>query len=821
MAQTSLLPKIKITDAVGKKSYIPLEHNVYATQRVGKIVPYMCKYVDANGKHKIDLETLNYMSPMIAPTVGDIRLKHWLYWIPFSRLSENLGNMFAKQKAVKYDGSEFDVTKVPNISLAYLSTLCLIGSFCTLYLKDHKKAPAGAIGVMPWQDGKTYLFPSNYKSNGESVGLHDIEAIWNNFTSGDFINTGTVASGDQGKTVLAQYASRLLGGMTSWCINAKYLYPANDIVQNSANQYHIDIPLANPSSESFLDWRTSSGKIMYDGTHLESTHGIDCTPVSLENPDYCVNRSFTYTDSDSIEHDVTVTFAFRFSDFGRALRDNIIASGDQLDLSSSKKVSFLPFISIYLAYFYAQPLVKYKNWQNTAAYKIMTRFTTANVVDLGANMTNLHTNNTDANLFVEFINDLASMWAIEPQDYVSAHTREPFTSPLAFNSLDSFINGVSEDVADQTNPAAVPISQINSSSEPNGVERNNQPYINNINHDVTTASLLQRIALRMAVNSVIGRPVRKLLRSMGYGDWLDNCAPQMVDYGELRLNLKPVVSTSDTSTSDGRGADLGQLGGRGFGHNYHKSKPFANKEPGYFVLLTTVYVNSGYCQSIDASNFCIEPDDFYKRDFDACGFEIDEKNQVHGSLTWVEEGDTDKLNESFGYIPRSTKFKTISNKLLGDFTDGEKFDVYSPYHLEKLLPVGKRSINAQKELELVQGYKFTGVQLGSRFAPADVPIAGNIWRYLGRFPWLGQFDRIFKLYDYDLRKIQGVFGLESENFFELVSKIYSYFIATPENYVFLNTIHYDSWQDKKPISESFGTLSEIFNGGANATEVKA
>lgn len=820
MAQTSVLPKIKITDAVGKKSFIPLEHNVYATQRVGKIVPYMVKYVDANGKHKIDLETLNYMAPMIAPTVGDIRLKHWLYWIPFSRLSENLANMFAKQKAVKYDGSEFDVTKVPHIELCYLTTLCLIGSFCTIYLKDHKLGGSGNLAPLPWQDGKSILFPSNY-AQGNMDFIDSIENIWNYYTNGDFINAGTVTSGNEGKTVLAQYNSRLLGGMKAWTLNAKFLYPSNNIVTDTANQYHIDIPLANPDRKSFIDWRTSSGKPVYNGNHLEQTHGIDCTPVSLENPDYCVNRSFTFKDSDNIDHDVTVTFAFRFSDFGRAIRDIIIASGDQLDISSQKKVSFLPFIATYLAYFYAQPLVKYKNWQNTAAYKIMTRYTSADVNDLSANMVNLHVNAVDSNLFVEFINDLASMWAIEPQDYVSAHTREPFTSPLAFNSLDSFINGVSDQVSGQTNPPSVPISQTSSVTEPTQVDPNNQPYISNINHDVTTASLLQRITLRMAVNSIIGRPIRKLLRSMGYGDWLDNCAPQMVDYGELRLNLKPVVSTADTSNVDGRGADLGQLGGRGFGHNYHKAKPFANKEPGYFVLLTSVYINSGYCQSIDASNYCIEPDDFYKRDFDACGFEIDEKNQVHGSLTWVEEGDTNKLNDSFGWAPRSMKFKHISNKLLGDFTDGEKFDVYSPYHLEKLLPVGKRSINQQKELELIQGYKFTAVSLGSRFAPSDLPIAGNIWRYLGRFPWLGQFDRIFKLYDYDVRKIQGVFGLESDNFFELVSKIYSYFISTPENYIFLNTIHFDSWQDKKPIAESFGTLSEIFNGGANATEIKA
>lgn len=819
MSLTSKLPKIKVFNAEGKKTYIPLEHNVYATQRVGRVVPYMTRFCDANGKHKIDLETLNYMAPMIAPTVGDIRLKHWLYWIPLARLSENFANMFSKQSAVKYDGSEFDVTKVPYIQLHYLSTLCLIGSFCTIYIKDHQTNGAGILAPLPWQDGSSYLFPSNYQAGGTSM-LDKYETVWNAKTNGDFINDSTVASGDEGKTVLAKYASRLLGGMTAWTINAKYLYPSNDIVTNSAQPYHIDIPLANPTKESFIDWRDSNGEPIYDGKHLDQTHGIDCTPVSLENPDYTVNRSFSYTDSDNLNHEITFTFAFRFSDFGRALRDIIIASGDQLDFSSTKKVSFLPFLATYLAYFYAQPLMKYKNWQNTAAYKILKRFETVNITDIGQNMLNLHSNTTDAKLFVDFINDLASMWAIEPQDFVSCHTREPITSPLAFNNLDSFINGVSDQVSNQTTPPTIPISDTSSISEPTQVDPNNIPYISDVNHDTVTASLLQRITLRMAVNSIIGRPIRKLLRSMGYGDWLDRSAPTLVDYGELRLNLKPVVSTADTSSTDGRGADLGQLGGRGFGHKYHKAKPFANKEPGYFVMLTTVYVDSGFCQSIDPNNYCIEADDFYKREFDACGYEIDEKNQVHGSLTWIEDGDENALNDPFGYAPRSTRFKHISNKLLGDFTDGEMSDVYSPYHLEKLLPVGKRSVNEQKEVEMVSGYKFTRVTLGSRFAPTDLPIAGNIWRYIGRYPWLGQFDRIFKLYDYDVRKIQGVYGLTSDNFFELVSKIYSYFVSTPENYVFLNTIHYDSWQDKKPISESFGTLSEIFEGRANATLTK-
>ena len=70
MTQTSKLPKIKIMGAKNERTFIPLTHNVYATQKVGKITPYMCRFMDPNSKAKIKLETLEYNAPMVAPTVG-------------------------------------------------------------------------------------------------------------------------------------------------------------------------------------------------------------------------------------------------------------------------------------------------------------------------------------------------------------------------------------------------------------------------------------------------------------------------------------------------------------------------------------------------------------------------------------------------------------------------------------------------------------------------------------------------------------------------------------------------------------------------------
>lgn len=809
MTQTNKLPKIKIFGANGKKTFIPLKHNVYATQKVGRVVPYMVRFMDANSKSRINLETLEYNSPMVSPTVGDIRLKHWLYFVGMDKLCPELANMLSKMPAVKYDGSEFNITEVPHLRLCWLTALCMIGSFCTVYQSETYPNYIASIN-----DGEPWLMPSSssLRQNFEQALETSLQSNW---------IADPIPAGEEYKTVFGKTSAGLLGGMQAYCLNLKYLLVQNGSMLNQHNYTnYLQIPLANPTNDSFYDWRLNGVDFepAYNGKHNDLTHGVDCSPVSLESADYVVRRTFKETRND-VEYTFTLSFAFRFSDFGRALRDIIIASGNQLDLASNKEMNMLPYFANYLAYFEAQSLQLFKNWQNTAAYKLLRRFGVANVTNYNTFMEKLHTNDTDAKLFIEFINDLASMWAIEPQDFVSAHTRKPITSPLVFNSLDSFVNGVADGVSGQTNPRTVPISESASINESSQVGGTNLPYIDQINHDVVVAELLKRVTLRMTVNSMYGRKIPELLKENGFGEWLNLQKATFIDYGEMTLDLKPVVSTADTS-ADGKGADLGQYGGRGYGHKFHKSKSFTNKVPGYYVLMTAVTVDAGYCQAIDPYNFCVNVDDFYKREYDSIGYEINEKNLVHGSLTWVEDGDAHKLDDPFGYAPRSMKFKQIANKLLGGFTDGELSDVYDTYQLEKMMPVGKCSIEETKIVNAVGNEPWTRCQLGSRFKPSDLPIAGNIWRFIGRVPWLGLFDRIFKLQDYDLRKVQGVFGIEGENVFEQVTKMFAYFMQSPENYTVLNTIHFDSWQDKEPISESFGTLSEIFSGLTNGATNK-
>lgn len=852
MTQTSKLPKISISTVSNKGSFIPLTHNVYATHKVGKITPYMCKYLDANAKVKIGLETLEYNAPMVSPTVGDVKLKHWLYFVGMDKLCPEIADMLAKQHSVDSVGNEFQVSKLPQIKLRDLTALAFSGSFCSIYV-GHKTTPWSYTPANPSFNNldEKFLLSSNSNEN--------ITYITRNFYhhTGALLLTNSLLNPSEHpesffKSVFSLQHSTITD-MDGYCLNAKFFDYSKNLSEianeNFENADNFQIPLANPSFDSFFNWRvwedddhTKEINVYGNPEYYRETKGIDCSPVSLDNADYAVTRNFTFEDENDVQHEVALTFAFRFSDFGRAIRDVIIASQMQLDITSTREVSFLPLFAIYQAYFECQSLQLYQNWKNTAAYKLLRVFSTN--AQFGGSSTSVNYSlvcnklwnlqESNVNLFRTFVNELATMWCISGQDFVSSMTRSPTVSPLVFNDLDRFaVSGtLPYNVSTQEDPRTgntpvlqTPINQSDTSTEVTDVSgvtagNNLQPYINQINHDPVLASILKTISLRMNVNTVIGRKTIDLLRANGFGEWYDLQKAVPIDYGETNLEMSATVSTADTSTSDGKGADLGQYGGRGHGHQTHKSKVYKSSVPGYYVLLTTVYVDAGYTQAIDAACYNVDVDDFYRQDFDSKGFEINPKSLVHGSLTWAEEGDGDALNEGFGYSPTYLKFKVQSNKLLGYFAKGELSDVYDTYHMDKLIPIGERRCVRSKSFMQTDSDSSNAGEIqfftvGARISPHNMPTSGNIWRFLGRFPWLAQFDRIFKLQDYDISKLSGVYGVDGNRILETVTKIYSYFVCSPENYTCLNKIYFDSWQKKNPIAESFNTLSEIFSGLSN------
>lgn len=831
MAQNSKMPKIQISAVGGKKSYQPLKHDVYATHRVGKIVPYMCRFMDAGTKTKVDLETLEYNAPMVGPTVGDVKFKQWHYFVGLDKLLPNFSEMFAKNPDILGNGEMWTKSKVPQISLRYLSMLSLIGAHCTCYYSVSQQPFSSNYLTHVVDYHGPFLGDANSHCFLIKVGsLHQFDyanfitlfnaAIGVNNEWRFYGETGSLSTEQIKRSLFFKGSSMPYTECPGIGVNLNFLDLNKDFGLTEQNPYLGFIPLSNPSYESLFDWINAEGEPVYTDVHeTRSTHGLDVSPVSPDTPDAKITRKFILIDSTtSTRVEFNLHLCFRLSDFGRAVRDIIHASGNQINFISDKKVSFLPYLSIYLAYYHCQSLMMYQNWKMTYAYKILKKYDNDNFYLMDAQFLSAFTDNY--NNFTRFIGrELGSMWAICPQDFVSIHQRDPIIAPQVYADLDRFTTNSNAAVSGQGGQGE-PIQNNDPSRTESGALTNYTPYINNVNHDVYVAELLKRLTLRMNVNTLEGRKTREFCELNGYGEWLDLQKADFVDYGELDITMRPVVSQSDTSTTSGKGADLGQYGGRGFGSGRSKGKTYVNKVPGYYIVLTTVYVDAGYCQQIDPYNFQIDVDDFYRRDFDSLGFEINEKNLICGEAIYCDKSDYGKSDEGFGYAPRDLKYKQMGNILLGGFSTGVNSPVYDTYHLERLLPIGHQNIVSMHDInggEDTNNYKT--FMLSEKFKYSDLPKCGNVWRFLGRYPWLGQFDRIFKLQPDEVNRVQGLYNLSEygANLVEVMDKLYTFFTTTPENYTILNTMYVDTWQDKVPASRSFNTLSEIFEGGASKT----
>lgn len=96
------------------------------------------------------------------------------------------------------------------------------------------------------------------------------------------------------------------------------------------------------------------------------------------------------------------------------------------------------------------------------------------------------------------------------------------------------------------------------------------------------------------------------------------------------------------------------------------------------------------------------------------------------------KGQKSTSDKGFGFVPRYSGFKTRRNIVNGDMSRRGTIASYSPYYLDKIL-----TENAIRSLKNADGsYSFVAVN-------NPLPVASEVWRYPTRYPWLGNFNRIF------------------------------------------------------------------------------
>lgn len=475
--------------------------------------------------------------------------------------------------------------------------------------------------------------------------------------------------------------------------NTKYVY--QDILQSSVYKEAISL------------YHTTVG----DTSHFASIipdpkpHGGNVnTAISPDSADYLVS-----TDSAFI--------CFRLTERGKRLRNVLLGLGYELDLSCTDSVSSLPLFAYFKAWYDSYAPSRETQWNQTNAFILIDASFQKYLTSFDFFTTATGVSDKVQKAVLGFFEDLANTWYVANDDYVSAHRLTVVsTTNSGFDSIKSPVTGVDTNFTPvSTNKDTVP--NIYSSTPLN----------------TFALETLQRISKFINKDTVIGKKVSTWLKAHFGADVASSFFKDSVSLNDIVVscNINDVFSTADTTSNDGSGEQLGSYAGKGLGFG-DGSFSFSAPSFGYFVVVSCIVPDSKYFQGVDPSLFGVDRFTLPNADFDALSYEVTPSSFLCGHNDIFISGQKSTSDKGFGFVPRYSGFKTRRNIVNGDMSRRGTIASYSPYYLDKILT--ENAIRSEKNAD--GSYSFVAVN-------NPLPLASEVWRYPTRYPWLGNFNRIF------------------------------------------------------------------------------
>lgn len=804
--ENNKIGKVELSTALDgrKKSHFNLSHDVSTTCGFGEVQPILYRHLRPNESFNVDFSSLIRLAPMVAPTWSRLYFKHWTQFVPMSDIFPNYASLLSQQ-AISRGTNAVVTQKLPSVSIAALSSLILTGAFVTIYesnwMTDSKTGEKQLVANLY----KSPAYDSNDISKFPQVGTAEYK----------FMNAVKSEAGGIDRSTMKSYGfstSASLYGMP------RGLFVAGKTAENhSDDRIGMDVvPLANPALGSFFAFPPNA-TFPYE-------------PVTIEGADLIITKPFYRVDTTQTQYtfeDTYITYAIRLSDFGLRLRKILLGLGYAINFDSKQQVSILPLLAYYKAYFDIFGLTLYQHWETTNCYKLISWLTNFNfyaksfsgspalcenyleallfqvqVVVNEVNSTAFGSANPDF-LLRSFITDLANCFATAEQDIVSSHISKTAISP-ELDMAKEFIDvstGVIDDYDVQNYPGST----------------NGHAYIKNVIHGELDSEYLKRLYKWTNRNTIAGQRIAELLRAQGFGQYVDDEKSNFIGYGEEEVDVVDVVSTADTfNQADSQGAQLGQYGGRGIKAFSSKKNNFETSEDGFVITLCSFVPNSGYCQALDLDHICLDKNDMYQAEFDGLGYEanpvsmvVADRNVTILSTTGTPDQTVDKV---FGFAPRYTRFKMANNVLNGEYSLRSTRDRYLPYTLDKFIDLGEPEIiEEQMDSTISAGMAI----LTPRFEVSQLPTASPAWRYVSRYPWLSNFNRIFTATGEEMSQYMFTRYSKMQND---VSAAFDLFSRQPDNFMVQMYVNFHLFSPMLPISKSYETLDENGNGNMEITK---
>lgn len=744
--KTNQIGNVRVFAQKGHSNRHNFSHNVYTSCGFGEVQPVFFKQCEADSKTLIKNEFLTYLANLNAPTYGHVKQEFWHYFVELEDLFTIFPQLMAQTEVPNISGDmvipKVQPEQLPNVSRNILSLLPLIGSHCTVYRVENALNDNRQLMYVPDKVGDVN------QATTQAAFLNEL-----NDSMKAYVNNKTLGSGAH-DMMTPIVVSNMNLGYPSVAFDIRALIDNVNVDGNmTLGSYPMPIALSVPNVGYLTEVRNAD-----DSTQL-TAGGVDVAPVDLDSADFIIERDFDW-DGNHPQYKRYV-FAFRMHAFGKRIYKILKGLGFQEDFSSPEPCSIAPFLALFKGYWGSFGIEWYENYDNTYGSVICRNFDSSggqsrqfdamfiNHPDSGLSY--------DANFACEFVKgfffSLGSLWVTDSQDFVSANQREITNSASIDNT---FIRSFTPVGSLTQNPVDQPF--VPAGAQPTSAfGENGYAYIDNIFHGQLSSEVLKKQYLYTNANTIAGKRIRALLEIQGLGHWADKQKIRFIGHDSKEVDFDQVVSQANTLQQSGgnvTGDMLGGRGGRGQIYSEGQKHYFHNSNIGFIITLCAIVPDAGYTQQWNSAFDCISKWDFFNRMFDGAGYEATRIKQINGErpIKLLNHDGTEPIGDTertFGYIARMSKFKVQGNVLSGHFAKRSTRDYFLTYNTDRVLQVGEINKSYDK-LEAKTSFNGSNVNYGARvvefnqvFPFSEFPLAGPHWRYTTRWPWLGNFSRIF------------------------------------------------------------------------------
>lgn len=767
--------RVAVRTSRRKRSATPIPYDVNSTFGVGAIKPLMIREVIPNSSISVKTRNLIRLATMNVPTYGRLKLNLRHYFVGMSDLTKNFGALMAEQVISRAHGS-FKPISLPRMTKGFLNLFSLVGAHVSLYRAynsslDTSISSQCRIYKVAYQGDLTGM-PEGIKSFWKSQAYQNLsQDTYTAYNNGDFYKQSMPADWREA-----------WNGYDGPALNICKLMYGNSNFGSTQLGWEFWIPIENKDWTTFFNITAESVPV---------ADYINTSVVPLDKADAVLSVLQRGTSLNNGEGQL----ACRFSNFGIRWRDLMIMSGtgiDYNDWNSSGFTSLMPIFAYYKAYWESFGLELYKKWETSSVVKMMCVYDDQNEYDfedlVARTSHKLKDSTVDIGIIPQlffqywcnFVCDVGTAFYTEEKDFTSIHTRDAVVSSNANIGSQDVMAGVPNTPMPgtrTTNTSQVTESGTVVQSPVSYPVVNSGLYGQFSQLDVETLKRMYKVVNR---NTIAGQNIAKLLELQGLGDYVESCKSRFIGEYDVPIDIDEVTATADAFDADGSPRSLlGAQGAKGVGFGASKRFKVTTNEFGYFVVLSAIVPESGYINLASASARNLRKTQFYNPEWDGVGMELNTKElTVTGEQDWSDSVTGSHLaNSSFGFAPQYSRHKVQGNYALSGMSLRSERDYFRSYFLDKCIDVGERSV---KQIADTNGYiEYSVVKT---FTVDKTPIASPNWQFVGRYPWIENYLRIFAETGDPLRKLPQYYA----SLVGFVSTLFDFTIRDADKFIVQN-----------------------------------